>query len=41
MKKALYVFCRVLLYIPIILAGLVAGLIAIVAGLFVGLMVQR
>lgn len=41
MKKALNIAVRFVLYIPLILAGLVAGLITIAAALFLGLMVQQ
>jgi len=41
MKKAIYVICRTLLYIPVILAGLVASIVAIAAALILGLTVQR
>lgn len=41
MKKALYVFCRVVLFIPLVLAGLVAAVILIAVVMPIGLMVQQ
>ena len=40
-KQAVYIAIRGLIYIPLLLAGLVAGLITIAAALFLGLMVQQ